>query len=147
MIHNEFDYTNQAWLRDGRYQDCMHPSSMDCGCYGRKYEGLTVEQVAEVKSADAELSTEHAAIAVVTVHIAGLELPATVISEGFCKKVIRINDARPLARIGIWELPPRTIITVVDPSLPKPTQSWHHNNDWVVAGTRNRDITILQSWE
>ena len=54
MIHNEFDYTNQAWLRDGRYQDCMHPSSMDCGCYGRKYEGLTVEQVAEVKSADAE---------------------------------------------------------------------------------------------
>lgn len=49
-----FDYKNQAWIRDGRYLDCSHPNSMDCQCYGRKYEGLTVAQVAEVKSADAE---------------------------------------------------------------------------------------------
>lgn len=83
----------------------------------------------------------------ITVQVAGLELSATVISEGFCKKVIRIDDARLLAQIGIWELPPRTIITVIDPSLPRPTQSWHHNREWIVAGTRNLDITILQSWE
>jgi hypothetical protein len=79
----QYDYKNQAWMKDGRYLDCSHPDAMDCQCYGRKYEGLTVEQATywknkntdsisfdswidfyrlEVKSADAELSTEHTAI-------------------------------------------------------------------------------------
>lgn len=34
-----YDYENQAWIRDGRYQDCAHPTSMTCGCYGRAHKG------------------------------------------------------------------------------------------------------------
>ena len=36
---NGFDYTNQAWVRNGRYVRCGHPESMNCGCYGRQHEG------------------------------------------------------------------------------------------------------------
>ena len=35
----EFDYTNQAWLEDGRYVRCGHPASMACRCYGTLHEG------------------------------------------------------------------------------------------------------------
>lgn len=36
---NGYDYTNQAWVRDGKYVDCGHPKTMDCRCYGRDHEG------------------------------------------------------------------------------------------------------------
>ncbi len=39
VLTNGFDYLNEAWVIDGRYVNCGHPESMDCGCYGRKYEG------------------------------------------------------------------------------------------------------------
>jgi hypothetical protein len=34
-----FDYERQAWVQNGRYQDCGHPADMDCQCYGRKHAG------------------------------------------------------------------------------------------------------------
>lgn len=34
-----FDYANQAWIRNGRYERCGHPESMDCRCYGKEHEG------------------------------------------------------------------------------------------------------------
>lgn len=34
-----YDYENQAWIRDGRYQRCAHPESMDCQCYGKIHAG------------------------------------------------------------------------------------------------------------
>ena len=34
-----YDYTNQAWVRDGRYVACSHPASMECGCYGTAHAG------------------------------------------------------------------------------------------------------------
>jgi len=34
-----FDYENQAWVIDGKYQNCGHPVYMDCGCYGRAHAG------------------------------------------------------------------------------------------------------------
>jgi hypothetical protein len=36
---NGYDYDRQAWVKDGRYVQCGHPSSMDCRCYGRVHAG------------------------------------------------------------------------------------------------------------
>lgn len=36
---NGYDYRNQAWVKDGRYQDCGHPETMKCTCFGRKKKG------------------------------------------------------------------------------------------------------------
>jgi hypothetical protein len=44
-----YDYTNQAWLVDGRYEKCGHRKPSDgpaCECYGRIHEGKTPEEVA-----------------------------------------------------------------------------------------------------
>lgn len=38
-----YDYKNQAWIRNGRYERCGHPESMDCGCYGRLHAGELAE--------------------------------------------------------------------------------------------------------
>jgi len=35
----QFDYDNQAWIINGVYQDCNHPESMDCQCFGRLNAG------------------------------------------------------------------------------------------------------------
>lgn len=35
----QYDYTNQAWVVDGRYANCAHPALMNCGCFGRINEG------------------------------------------------------------------------------------------------------------
>ena len=34
-----YDYENQVWIRDGKYQDCNHPKGMDCNCFGRIHAG------------------------------------------------------------------------------------------------------------
>lgn len=34
-----YDYANQAWIRNGRYERCGHPESMDCRCYGKEHAG------------------------------------------------------------------------------------------------------------
>ncbi len=36
-----YDYKNQAWVVDGRYVACAHPTSMKCNCYGRIHAGET----------------------------------------------------------------------------------------------------------
>jgi hypothetical protein len=41
-----YDYTNQAWVQDGRYLGCGH--SLPCDCYGRRHEGEAVTANAEV---------------------------------------------------------------------------------------------------
>jgi hypothetical protein len=39
MSDVRYDYTNQAWIEDGRYSNCGHPATMACGCYGRAHQG------------------------------------------------------------------------------------------------------------
>ena len=38
-IGYQYDYENQAWLKDGKYIKCGHTN--DCECYGKKHEGET----------------------------------------------------------------------------------------------------------
>lgn len=38
-VVTEFDYDLQVWLVDGIYQDCYHPTTMACQCYGRAHAG------------------------------------------------------------------------------------------------------------
>jgi hypothetical protein len=45
LLWNGFDYTRQAWIKDGKYVRCGHPESMACGCVGREFEGETVANV------------------------------------------------------------------------------------------------------
>ena len=45
-VISEYDYTNQAWLENGRYVPCGH--SFDCDCYGKKHAGQPVDRNAEV---------------------------------------------------------------------------------------------------
>ncbi len=40
----QFDYVNQAWVRDGKYVRCGHLESMDCRCFGKLHEGETADQ-------------------------------------------------------------------------------------------------------
>ena len=46
----QFDYANQAWYEDttGTYIKCGHPSTMDCGCYGKLHEGESIIIVCEI---------------------------------------------------------------------------------------------------
>lgn len=34
-----YDYSKQAWVKDGVYLSCNHPATMTCGCYGREHAG------------------------------------------------------------------------------------------------------------
>jgi len=43
-LTNGYDYEHQAWVLNGRYVDCGHPETMDCGCYGRKHKAELVKQ-------------------------------------------------------------------------------------------------------
>jgi hypothetical protein len=38
-----YDYERQAWVVNGRYQDCCHPGDMKCRCYGRRHALVTVD--------------------------------------------------------------------------------------------------------
>jgi hypothetical protein len=44
---NGYDYTHQAWVVDGRYEDCSHVDE-SCGCYGRAHKGQPVAPDADV---------------------------------------------------------------------------------------------------
>ena len=37
-------YERQAWVVDGRYDDCGHPEYMECGCYRRLHAGEQASQ-------------------------------------------------------------------------------------------------------
>ena len=34
-----FDYTNQAWVQNGRYLRCAHGPDLACGCFGKINQG------------------------------------------------------------------------------------------------------------
>ncbi len=34
-----FDYANQAWVQNGIYVDCNHPTQWESCCYGRVHKG------------------------------------------------------------------------------------------------------------
>jgi hypothetical protein len=42
ILLNGFDYSNQAWVKDGKYIRCGHPDAMDCRCYGKAHAGESV---------------------------------------------------------------------------------------------------------
>lgn len=44
-----YDYTNQAWVKDGVYQDCNHPADMNCCCFGRAHKGEAVRDNVELQ--------------------------------------------------------------------------------------------------
>ena len=43
-----FDYENQAWVVDGRYVNCGHHETINCGCYGRIHAGEAPAANAEI---------------------------------------------------------------------------------------------------
>ncbi len=49
----QYDYTNQAWIVDGLYQDCggsdRDPWEVKCGCHGCKHAGEPVMDGAELQ--------------------------------------------------------------------------------------------------
>jgi hypothetical protein len=57
LLWNGFDYTNQAWVVDGRYVRCGHPENMNCSCFGKTYEGWASMQ--EGESWFPKQTTEH----------------------------------------------------------------------------------------
>ena len=52
VLFNGYDYTNQAWVIDGKYVRCGH-GTLDggygtqkaCNCYGRLHEGEECKEV------------------------------------------------------------------------------------------------------
>jgi hypothetical protein len=47
LLHG-YDYEHQAWVKDGKYVRCGHPDSMNCGCFGKAWEGYTVNEIEEI---------------------------------------------------------------------------------------------------
>lgn len=39
----QYDYTNQAWVVDGKYVRCGHKAEIGCKCFGRQHEGEECE--------------------------------------------------------------------------------------------------------
>jgi hypothetical protein len=52
---NQYDYTNQAWLVDGRYVACNHPEAMQCLCYGKLNAGKLAAQDADIHPTEDEM--------------------------------------------------------------------------------------------
>lgn len=44
-----YDYTNQAWIVDGRYEACNHPTCNkdNTDCYGTQHAGELAEIIGE----------------------------------------------------------------------------------------------------
>ena len=38
-----YDYDNQAWVVDGKYENCGHLPFVLCRCYGREHRGETAD--------------------------------------------------------------------------------------------------------
>jgi hypothetical protein len=45
----QYDYLNQAWVVNGRYVACGHPTAMACDCYGRLHVGEIALQTENVQ--------------------------------------------------------------------------------------------------
>lgn len=44
----QYDYTNQAWVRDGKYLPCNHDLMFPCMCFGRAHAGEAVKNSPEI---------------------------------------------------------------------------------------------------
>ena len=44
-MNTSFDYTYQCWVVDGKIQNCGHPESMACGCFGRIWAGREHKEI------------------------------------------------------------------------------------------------------
>lgn len=44
-----YDYTNQAWVENGWYVACGHPSGMVCKCFGKLHAGEPVRTDAVIR--------------------------------------------------------------------------------------------------
>jgi hypothetical protein len=52
---NQYDYTNQAWLVNGRYVACNHPEAMQCLCYGKLNAGKPAAKDADIHPTEDEM--------------------------------------------------------------------------------------------
>lgn len=43
-----YDYDNQAWVKDGKYLSCCHPESMQCKCFGKLHKGETRDMIESI---------------------------------------------------------------------------------------------------
>ena len=43
----QYDYTNQAWVLNGKYMACGHPKPCD-SCFGTLHEGQEVDEAASI---------------------------------------------------------------------------------------------------
>ena len=67
---NGFDYTVQAWVKDGRVLRCGHPEALPCGCTGKTFEGRTIGEVRAIAArADEMLSDMQSATAQVSANL------------------------------------------------------------------------------
>lgn len=39
IIKNGYSYAKQCWIENGIIENCGHPETMDCRCYGRLHHG------------------------------------------------------------------------------------------------------------
>lgn len=39
VIWHGYSYDKQCWIEDNVIQDCGHPKTMSCDCYGRQHAG------------------------------------------------------------------------------------------------------------
>lgn len=39
ILKNGYSYEHQCWVLDYVIQNCGHPQTMKCGCYGRQHAG------------------------------------------------------------------------------------------------------------
>lgn len=44
-----FDYDNQAWVRNGHYIRCGHPTNMKCGCFGLVHDGELISEAVAIR--------------------------------------------------------------------------------------------------
>jgi hypothetical protein len=44
----QYDYTNQAWVIDGKYVSCGHLGTTSCACFGTLHAGQLVLDGAKV---------------------------------------------------------------------------------------------------
>jgi hypothetical protein len=80
----QFDYTNQAWLIDGIYQDCGHKADTTCGCFGRRNKGKKHTDICKSDNCDVCHEMNIGATDT-TPMVSGIKVTARVWSKGDIK--------------------------------------------------------------
>jgi hypothetical protein len=50
-LQSGFDYDRQCWVEDYMILRCGHPETMDCGCFGKLYEGKDIRLLNQIEEA------------------------------------------------------------------------------------------------